>query len=100
MQKHNKFQSIPAICGALMISVIVLSGCGQKDTDASSAAPPSPPATSPAPAASPSTAASTSAAAVPKGGADAHRATLQAQSDYWRKHGQGLNETPTPKSKQ
>lgn len=94
MQKHNKLQLIPAVRGTLLISAIVLSGCGPKDTDTPSATP------APVPAASPTPAATGSAAAAPKGGLDAHRATLQAQSDYWRKHGQGLNETPTPKPKQ
>lgn len=93
MRKHNKLQLISAVCGMLTLSALVLSGCGQKDTPAPSAAPPA--AVAPA-----TPAVSTSAAAAPKGGMDPHRATLQAQSDYWRKHGQGLNETPTPKPKQ
>ena len=97
MQKPSKLQFIPAVCGVLLVSAVVLSGCGQKETDTPAAAPS--PAASPAPTAT-APAAAGPAAAAPKGGMDAHRATLQAQSDYWRKHGQGLNETPAPKPKQ
>ena len=88
MQNPRKLRSISAVCGCVIISAAALSGCGQKDAD-----------TAPAAAPSPAPAASTPAAAAPKGGMDAHRATLQAQSDYWRKHGQGLNETPPAKPK-
>ena len=93
MQKYDKRHAIPAICGVLAISGIVLSGCGQKDATPADALPP--PATiQPAPVVGPAT------SAVPPGGILSHRATLQAQSDYWRKHGQGLNEVPHTKPKQ
>ncbi len=90
MQKYSKLQIVPVVCGALMLSAVILSGCGQKDT-------PVPP---PAAVTPPAAAVNAPAAAVPKGGMNPHQATLQAQSDYWRKHGQGLNETPPSKPKQ
>lgn len=94
MRKQSKYQSLSVACGALLLAAIALTGCGQKETaDPAAAAPPA--AVAPAP-----PAAITPAATVPKGGEDAHRATLQAQSDYWRKHGQGLNEAPPAKPKQ
>ena len=94
MQRPIKLQLIPVVCGALILMVIVLSGCGQKDATA-------PPATSPPALVAPVTpAAATPAAAAPPIGIKSNRTTLQAQSDYWRKHGQGLNETPTVKPKQ
>lgn len=94
MQKQNKPQLTPPVLGAIIVITIALSGCGQKDPSAGPAA--SPPAT----VVSPKSAVSVPTPAVSQGGMDPHQAALQAQSDYWRKHGQGLNEVPHTKSKQ
>lgn len=94
MHKQNKIQSMPVVFGVLVLSAVALSGCGQKDTTAVPTA--SPPTT----VVTTTPAVSTPAPAISQGGMDPHRATLQAQSDYWRKHGQGLNEVPHTKPKQ
>jgi len=94
MHKKHKFQPMPMIFGALVLSILALSGCGQKDTTTVPVA--SPPAAD----VSPTPAVSTPAPALSQGDMDSHKATLQAQSDYWRKHGQGLNEVPHTKPKQ
>ena len=88
MLQYARKASVPAMLAVLTLAVSFFSGCGQKDTPAATT--PSPP---------PVSHAATPAPPGIGGGQAGHQQILQAQSDYWRKHGQGLNSTPPEKPK-